>query len=99
MRFDTLANRALKPFNSLLGETFELVTPDYRCIMEQVSHHPPIGALHTQGKNFILEKTIDCKIKFTGKALTVNDVTDHYFKLFPPSLKGHLIIGETYLEP
>ena len=33
-----------KPFNPLLGETFELVGKDYRFLAEQVSHHPPITA-------------------------------------------------------
>ncbi|XBW38541.1 hypothetical protein QEN19_004129 [Hanseniaspora menglaensis] len=40
--------RIAKPFNPLLGETFEFVEPwkNYRCIGEQVSHHPPIGAIY-----------------------------------------------------
>lgn len=33
-----------KPFNPLLGETFEMVTPGFKFIAEQVSHHPPITA-------------------------------------------------------
>lgn len=39
--------RVAKPFNPLLGETFEYVRPDkgYRFFLEQVSHHPPVGAL------------------------------------------------------
>ncbi|CAH2350965.1 oxysterol-binding protein homolog 1 [[Candida] railenensis] len=39
-------NRIAKPFNPLLGETFEYCRPDqkYRLIVEQVSHHPPISA-------------------------------------------------------
>lgn len=38
--------RVAKPFNPLLGETYEYVRPDkgYRFFIEQVSHHPPIGA-------------------------------------------------------
>lgn len=38
--------RVAKPFNPLLGETFEYVRPDkgYRFFVEQVSHHPPVGA-------------------------------------------------------
>ena len=33
-----------KPFNPLLGETFELVTNEWRFLSEQVSHHPPVSA-------------------------------------------------------
>lgn len=38
--------RVAKPFNPLLGETFEYCRPDkgFRFFVEQVSHHPPIGA-------------------------------------------------------
>ena len=38
--------RVAKPFNPLLGETYEYARPDkgYRFLVEQVSHHPPIGA-------------------------------------------------------
>lgn len=38
--------RVAKPFNPLLGETYEYARPDkgYRFFIEQVSHHPPIGA-------------------------------------------------------
>lgn len=42
--------RVAKPFNPLLGETFEYVRPDrgYRFVVEQVSHHPPIGAAYAE---------------------------------------------------
>lgn len=38
--------RVAKPFNPLLGETYEYARPDrgYRFFIEQVSHHPPISA-------------------------------------------------------
>ena len=38
--------RVNKPFNPILGETFELSTPEYKYVAEQVSHHPPISACH-----------------------------------------------------
>ena len=40
-----LEKNTTKPFNPLLGETFEMVTDKFRFIAEQVSHHPPITAL------------------------------------------------------
>ena len=42
--FSTCADRLLKPFNPLLGETWEFLTDNYRVVTEQVSHHPPISA-------------------------------------------------------
>jgi oxysterol-binding protein-related protein 1/2 len=43
------ANRLSKPFNPLLGETFEFVSKEKcsRICCEQVSHHPPISAFYS----------------------------------------------------
>lgn len=36
--------RCSKPFNPILGETFEMKSKNWKFIAEQVSHHPPISA-------------------------------------------------------
>ena len=36
--------RNSKPFNPLLGETWEYKHKDFKIVTEQVSHHPPISA-------------------------------------------------------
>ncbi|KAG7259347.1 hypothetical protein CRUP_003983 [Coryphaenoides rupestris] len=43
-------DRTGKPFNPLLGETYELTREDqgYRLLSEQVSHHPPVSAFHAE---------------------------------------------------
>lgn len=56
--------RLKKPFNPMLGETYELVTEDYRLFAEQVSHHPPISAYIQQGKGYIFKGFMDSKSKF-----------------------------------
>ncbi len=40
----------MKPFNSILGETFEINNSKFEYIAEQVSHHPPISACYAKGK-------------------------------------------------
>ena len=50
--WNQVVGRLAKPFNSLLGETYELVTPKFRYFSEMVCHHPPIFALNVQGENF-----------------------------------------------
>ena len=42
--------RTKKPFNPVLGETFQHYVDGrrVRLLAEQVSHHPPIGAVHAQ---------------------------------------------------
>nr|XP_024214050.1 oxysterol-binding protein-related protein 1-like [Halyomorpha halys] len=64
-------DRLGKPFNPLLGETYELERENYRVICEQVSHHPPISAFHADSKNFIFHGSIHPKLKFWGKSVEI----------------------------
>lgn len=48
-------NRLKKPFNPILGETYELVLDEFKCVAEQVSHHPPVSAYHIEGRNYAVE--------------------------------------------
>jgi len=43
-QFGRNKHRFKKPFNPILGETYEFVTNNSRFIAEQVSHHPPVTA-------------------------------------------------------
>ncbi|XP_065062635.1 oxysterol-binding protein-related protein 1-like [Rhopilema esculentum] len=67
------AGRIGKPFNPLLGETYELVREDlgFKLIAEQVSHHPPVSALHCEGDGFFLHLSIEPALKFWGKDIEV----------------------------
>ncbi|RLV76425.1 hypothetical protein DV515_00016988 [Chloebia gouldiae] len=62
-----------KPFNPVLGETYECVRPDrgFRFISEQVSHHPPISACHAESDNFVFWQDMRWKNKFWGKSLEI----------------------------
>ncbi|XP_055022375.1 oxysterol-binding protein-related protein 2b isoform X2 [Boleophthalmus pectinirostris] len=66
-------DRTGKPFNPLLGETYELVREEqgYRLISEQVSHHPPISAFHAESLtgDFVFHGSIYPKLKFWGKSV------------------------------
>ncbi|XP_036961089.1 oxysterol-binding protein-related protein 2-like isoform X1 [Acanthopagrus latus] len=65
--------RTGKPFNPLLGETYELIREDngYRLISEQVSHHPPVSAFHAESlkQEFEFHGSIYPKLKFWGKSV------------------------------
>ncbi|PIA15993.1 hypothetical protein COEREDRAFT_102622 [Coemansia reversa NRRL 1564] len=65
--------RIAKPFNPLLGETFEYVRRDrkYRALSEQVEHHPPISACWVEGANFVYHADTNIKSKFNSGSLTV----------------------------
>lgn len=66
-------DRTGKPFNPLLGETYELTREEegFRLVSEQVSHHPPVSAFHAEslGGDFVFHGSIYPKLKFWGKSV------------------------------
>ena len=58
-------HRVVKYFNPMLGETFELVTEDFRYMSEQVSHHPPVSAFIQEGKDYKVTGHISTKSSFS----------------------------------
>lgn len=72
--YSTTANRTGKPFNPLLGETFECDRMDdlgWRSISEQVSHHPPMVAQFCEGREWKCWQEFTMTSKFRGKYLQV----------------------------
>ncbi|XP_043539007.1 oxysterol-binding protein 1-like [Chiloscyllium plagiosum] len=73
--YSTTVYRTGKPFNPLLGETFELDRLEdegFRSICEQVSHHPPAAAHHVDSKyGWTLRQEIAIASKFRGKYLSI----------------------------
>ena len=68
------ARASHKPFNPLLGETFECVRDDkgFRFISEQVSHHPPISVAHASGTGWEWAQGLRIRSKFWGECSFVN---------------------------
>uniref|UniRef100_A0A674MSE0 Oxysterol-binding protein n=1 Tax=Takifugu rubripes TaxID=31033 RepID=A0A674MSE0_TAKRU len=73
--YSTTVHRTGKPFNPLLGETFELDRrreSGYRSLCEQVSHHPPAAAHHViSERGWTLRQEITVASKFRGKYLSI----------------------------
>ncbi|VIO92582.1 Uncharacterized protein BM_BM8299 [Brugia malayi] len=73
----TLCNtvfRTCKPFNPLWCETFEfdrMADLGWRAIAEQVSHHPPISAIHAEGNGWILDEDIDVHSQFQATIMKI----------------------------
>ncbi|KAG6526980.1 hypothetical protein ZIOFF_009067 [Zingiber officinale] len=79
--------RTWKPFNPILGETYEMVNHGgLTFISEQVSHsyapafgvevshHPPMGAAHAENEHFTYDITSKLKTKFLGNSLEIYPV-------------------------
>lgn len=79
--YSTTSNRIGKPFNPLLGETYECDRSDdlgWKCIAEQVSHHPPMAAIHCDGRGWSCWQEFTMTTKFRGKYLQVVPLGNAY---------------------
>jgi len=72
---DTM-HRIYKPFNPILGESYECVRDEIgegvKFVAEQVSHHPPVSACYMQGNTgWEYYTTLDVKNAFKGKDMEI----------------------------
>jgi hypothetical protein len=100
-----------KPFNPILGETFELVDEKlgYRMIAEKICHKPQIFAFNCESSNWELSFILSPEQKFWGKSLElisngsvtlVLKSTGETFKWEQPTtMLKNIIAGERYTEP
>ncbi|XP_010926456.2 oxysterol-binding protein-related protein 1C isoform X2 [Elaeis guineensis] len=74
--YSSTDGRHCKPFNPLLGETYEADYPDkgLRFFSEKVSHHPMIVACHCEGNGWKLWGDSNLKSKFWGRSIQLDPV-------------------------
>ncbi|KAK6745322.1 hypothetical protein RB195_011819 [Necator americanus] len=88
--YSTTGNRTNKPFNPLLGETYECDRTNdlgWRSVTEQVSHHPPAAAHHAEGNGWVMYQDFTMTSRFRGKYLSVIPVG--YTHVYFPGTKNH----------
>ena len=106
-------HRHFKPFNPLLGETFELRKDEKKIffLSEQISHHPPISAFYCRMPKIRSYGSFILGIKFTGNSIdSTFDGTfiyefldskgnvDTVISVEPPMSSGrNIIIGKYYI--
>ncbi|XP_024019607.1 oxysterol-binding protein-related protein 2A isoform X2 [Morus notabilis] len=68
--------RHCKPFNPLLGETYEADYPDrgVRFFSEKVSHHPTLIACHCEGRGWKFWGDSNLRSKFCGTSIQLDPV-------------------------
>ncbi|KAL5715665.1 Oxysterol-binding protein-related protein 1C [Ranunculus cassubicifolius] len=68
--------RNCKPFNPLLGETYEADYADkgVRFFSEKVSHHPVVVACHCEGRGWKFWGDCNLKSKFWGRSIQLDPV-------------------------
>ncbi|KAK9767065.1 Oxysterol-binding protein 3, variant 2 [Basidiobolus ranarum] len=99
-----------KPFNPLLGETYECDRPDkgFKFIAEKVLHHPPIMACYAESPHYKFWQESSIKSKFWGKSIemipsgTVHVELPKHNELYtyskPSTWVRNMLAGTRYLE-
>jgi hypothetical protein len=95
-RQSCIKGRTKKPFNSLLGETHELVTSKFRLIAEQVGHHPPETAFFMDSEFFEQYSNTKNSASFNGRYLIVAPKNNMYINL---KLPGGQVENYTWTIP
>lgn len=100
-----------KPFNPMLGETYELVREDkgFRFFAEKVVHRPVRMACQAEAQEWTFMQSPTPMQKFWGKSAEINTdgrvriflhaSGEHYSWTLATSYLRNVIAGEKYLEP
>uniref|UniRef100_A0AAQ5ZMG0 Oxysterol-binding protein n=1 Tax=Amphiprion ocellaris TaxID=80972 RepID=A0AAQ5ZMG0_AMPOC len=110
--YSTTVHRTGKPFNPLLGETYELDRQresGYRSLCEQVSHHPPAAAHHAiSDRGWTLRQEITVASKFRGKYLSIMPLgtihasfeksNNHYTWKKVTTTVHNIIVGKLWID-
>ena len=107
-QYSFTVGRTMKPFNPVLGETFELETHGFHLISEQVSHHPPISAVYCDHEKFQSWGCTEVKSSFKGTSLLVSPTgvmhlvfkqwNEHISWTKPQTSVHNMIIGKVYVD-
>eukprot|EP00218_Dolichomastix_sp_CCMP3274_P008035 CAMPEP_0170144230 /NCGR_PEP_ID=MMETSP0033_2-20121228/13371_1 /TAXON_ID=195969 /ORGANISM="Dolichomastix tenuilepis, Strain CCMP3274" /LENGTH=450 /DNA_ID=CAMNT_0010380719 /DNA_START=58 /DNA_END=1410 /DNA_ORIENTATION=+ len=104
--------RTFKPFNPVLGETYECEPkPGVVYVAEQVSHHPPVAAAHAHSDKWRYALTSAVKTKFNGNSIDVFPIgrtdimlvlpsgEEETYNITPPQSRVHnLVVGRTWVD-
>jgi hypothetical protein len=109
--YSTTATRVNKPFNPLLGETYECDRTDdlgWKSIAEQVSHHPPALSTYAEGQGWTLYQEFTMTSKFRGQYLSITplghshlifkNTGNHFTWRKVTTLVNNIIVGKLWID-
>jgi hypothetical protein len=107
--YSSTDGRVSKPFNPLLGETFEYASHEhgFHYVAEQVSHHPPVSACFCETARYIYHGDTSVRTKFFkslelipegGNHVILKNLGDHYSWRKVTTAVYNLIIGKMWLD-
>ena len=91
-QFASMPPRRHKPFNPILGETYELRRDNWRFFSEQVCHHPPISACFADSPSYEFRTHTAVRTRFWGKSMEFHSLGGSQCKL-----KGTAAGDEEYI--
>jgi len=96
-----------KPFNPILGETFQAKVGNSLCYSEQTSHHPPVNNYYIDNPKFKMWGHIAVEANMGanemimtikgGFTILFNDGTKYKYKFPKPMING-VMIGGRYIN-
>ncbi|CAF1157947.1 unnamed protein product [Adineta steineri] len=109
--YSTTTTRVNKPFNPLLGETYECDRTDdlgWRSVAEQVSHHPPALSTYAEGPGWTLYQEFTMTSKFRGQYLSITplghshlifkNTGNHFTWRKVTTLVNNIIVGKLWID-
>ncbi|CAF0929436.1 unnamed protein product [Rotaria sordida] len=109
--YSTTSTRVNKPFNPLLGETYECDRTDdlgWKSIAEQVSHHPPALSTYAEGQGWTLYQEFTMTSKFRGQYLSITplgyshlifkNTGNHFSWKKVTTLVNNIIVGKLWID-
>ncbi|CAF0742755.1 unnamed protein product [Didymodactylos carnosus] len=109
--YSTTTTRVNKPFNPLLGETYECDRTDdlgWRSMAEQTGHHPPALSTHAEGQGWTLYQEFTMTSKFRGQYLSITplgyshlvfkNTGNHFTWKKVTTLVNNIIVGKLWID-
>jgi len=110
--FSNTPGRFKTNFNPILGETFEYIDNRFndpiKIFAEQVSHHPPMAAMHAETKDWSFAQQYGAVTNFLVNQLDIKTDAqthikftksgDHFFALVPKVRVHNVVVGSMWLE-
>jgi hypothetical protein len=105
-QFNGIVGRKLKPFNAILGETYEYIVDNYKFFSEQVDYH--VSACHAESESYEMHFGTSLTSHFWAQSLTftssgqINIILkkhkEHYVVDRPNINAQNIAFGKTYLD-
>lgn len=72
-----------KPFNPILGETYQAFIDGCPIYGEQTSHHPPISSLLMVGREYFISANLEAKVEIGMNSASGTNFGEYHIAFHP----------------